>query len=86
MSIKNRVRKIEENQPKPKRNIEYIAYWGHEEPDRPGELISVKGSNPAIETYKLPDGSLKEVWHYKTEWPGPPLGGISLKNERGEKW
>lgn len=81
MSIKNRVKKIEDQQPKPKSNIEYTAYWGHEEPDLPGELIGVKGKNPAIETYKLPDGTLKEVWRYKTFWPEPPEG-VSLKNEQ----
>jgi len=81
MNLKGRIKKIEAQQPPEPKKIEYTTYWGHEEPEEPGELISVKGTNPAIETYKLPDGSLKEVWHYKTEWPEPPEG-VSLKNER----
>jgi len=81
MNLKRRIGKVEAQQPPPESEIEYTTCWGNEEPEEPGELVSVKGTNPAIETYKLPDGSLKEVWHYKTEWPEPPEG-VSLKNER----
>ncbi len=78
--LKGRLRKLEERLPQPEpENIEYIAYFAGQEPEPPGELISVKGRNPAIETYRLPDGSLKEVWHYRTEWPEPPEG-VSLKS------
>lgn len=64
--LKNRFKKIEDRQPQPARDIEYIAYFAGQEPEPPGELISIKGKNPAIETYRLPDGSLKPVWHYSS--------------------
>lgn len=80
MNLKRRIRKVEAQQPPPEPGkIEYTTHWGHEEPEEPGELISVKGKSPAIETYKLPDGSLKEVWRYKTYWPEPKE--VSIKNE-----
>ncbi len=82
--LKGKLEKLEAAQPKPEPDIEYTICWGHEKPEREGELIKTTGSNPRREYYRQPCGNVKEVWIYESgPWASPELEETRTKNEKG---
>ncbi len=74
--LKNRVKKIEDRQPKPAAdNVTYTAIWGHEADPNDKDFIAAWSENGAeVKQYRQENGDIKEVIKYKTHWPA---GGVT---------